>query len=745
MLFQFKLSPFTKSVRLQALIAFLCLLFTGASLAYAAEPGLQNNQPVDFICDVLTYKEQEEKIIAMGNVEMVQGKKILHAQKVIYDIPTDKMFAKGDVSLLDETGDVYFADEIEMTDQMKDAVGAGLRAVLVDGSRFKSKTGTRKGGNETHFKDADYTPCQPCKDDPDKDPFWQIKSSEVIHDKGDKTITYKHARLEFLGVPVAYTPYFSHADGTEKQKSGFLIPSIGFNDQLGTVVRNDYYWAIAPDKDATIGVIASTNEGAVVTGEYRQRFSKAKMELEGSATHSGRFDSDSGVIVEQEEELRGHLMGTGLWDINDKWRAGFNVGVTSDRQYMRQYDFSESDLLTNELYVERFAGRNYFTGRAMAFQDLRPTSTIDQPNILPYMETSLYGEPNNLLGGRWALDGNLLGLARDGNGQDITRLSGRAEWERHFVANSGIVTTAEASIRADFYGVDDKVDAFGKNELDARIFPQAHLVSRLPFVKTGRKIDVIMEPVVSLTLAPDVDNDDDIPNEDSQDAQADISNLFLGNRFPGYDRVDDNSRVTYGMRTGVYGVKTDAHAEFFVGQSYNFRDENNPFPFGSGFSEQASDIVGQVAAAYEGRHYLDYRFQLNEHDLMSQRHELSAATAWNRFSLGGRYLYAKEVDGTNIGEDREEVQLYGSLRLDDNWALTGRGTYDLGFEEAGLRTSTLGLGYSNDCFAFSASANRNLTDLYSGDSELEIMLRIWLKNLGEFETSAITLGGGTDN
>jgi LPS-assembly protein len=47
---------------------------------------------------------------------------------------------------------------------------------------------------------------------------------------------------------------------------------------------------------------------------------------------------------------------------------------------------------------------------------------------------------------------------------------------------------------------------------------------------------------------------------------------------------------------------------------------------------------------------------------------------------------------------------------------------------------------------FGLTAQRSLTSDSSGDSGTEIMLRIGFKNLGEFETSGISLGSpGSDN
>ena len=53
-------------------------------------------------------------------------------------------------------------------------------------------------------------------------------------------------------------------------------------------------------------------------------------------------------------------------------------------------------------------------------------------------------------------------------------------------------------------------------------------------------------PRVQLVLTPPTPNLD-IPNEDARSVDLEDSNLFALNRFPGYDRWEDGSRITYGL------------------------------------------------------------------------------------------------------------------------------------------------------------------------------------------------------
>ena len=137
-----------------------------------------------------------------------------------------------------------------------------------------------------------------------------------------------------------------------KQKSGLLTPSFGYDDDLGINMTQKYYWAIAPDQDATFGMMLTSKELPVALMEYRQRFSKAHMEFEGSLTYSDREVDETGGRRDEHEEVRGHIFGEARIDINDLWRAGLQVEISSDDQYLREYNFKSKDVLKNDPFFQ---------------------------------------------------------------------------------------------------------------------------------------------------------------------------------------------------------------------------------------------------------------------------------------------------------------------------------------------------------------------------------------------------------
>jgi LPS-assembly protein len=713
------------------------------------EPDTQ--APVDLTADSLTHDESSGVITAIGGVELVQSGRVLRADRVSYNVNTDTVIAKGNVVLHEPNGDVHIVDEVELTNNMKDGFVKSLRSYLSDGGMFRAAHGERINDSKIVMSDASYTPCD-CETDGDGDPAWALHAKEITYDENTHNVEYSNARFELFGTPVLWTPYFIHSDGKVKRKSGFLTPGVGYDSELGLVVTPRYYWDIAANKDATFGLMLSSTEVPVFLTQYRQRFERAHLEINGSVGYSDRTDSEAGEDVSKEDELRGHIFAEAGWDINNKWRSGLNLELSSDDQYLRQFDISSDDILENEIYFERLSGRNYSVIRALAFQDMRIRSEaedLDQPNILPELIASFYGEPNALLGGRWNFEASILGLSRDNNQQDMARLSSTLSWQNRIVTKPGFVLTTDLSGRADFYKVNDREIATrgsGRSNTgsEARAFAQSHTVLSYPLVKQMERAQAVVEPVAALTIAPNVKAAaSDIPNEDSQDVQIDTSNLFNESRFPGLDRIEDKSRVTYGVRSGVYGHE-GSHFEVFAGQSRRFDEDDNPFMNGSGLDDQDSDIVGQVSGIYRSDYSLNYRFQLDNHNLSSQRHELDAYGRMGRIQLSNRYLFAKAIEGTSIEESREQLNTALSYKVNNSWRLSGTSVYDLG-DEPGLRKATLGADYMGCCINFSIKAERNLTSDASGDSSTDVTFRIGLKNIGEFSSGGDSFsmyGGG---
>lgn len=712
-----------------------CLL---SSTAMARPLDFDGDAPVNIAAKELTHDEAGQTVTASGSVEMEQGGKILRADKIVYNLGTDVVSAIGNVALMDENGDVHTAEYVELSGDLKEGYVQGLLSMLSDGSRFTAAEARREDGVRTTMTAGSYTPCKTCEEKPN--PVWQIKADRIEHDLESKSVKYKNARLEILGVPLAFFPIFSHADPSVERKSGFLRPDYGWSNDVGTFVEGGYYFGdIAPNMDATVRVRPTTRAGVLMMGQWRQRFTDGSLLLDGSGVISDRREEDGRV---EGDRKRGHIVAQGLYNIDDKWRAGLNLERASDKGYLRLYDISRENVLESEIYAERFAGRNYSRISAMNFQDVRLGIRPDQPDILPQAEHRMYGEPVSALGGRWTAGVSALALHRGNDGQSMQRASADVGWQRRDVLPVGVVTQIDVAGRADFYSLQDRDAAVLDPGLDkdsnrGRAMALAGVTASYPLVRRFEKSQMVIEPIASAMFSPQIDDGDrGIPNEDSIDIQLDTSNLFSQSRFPGLDGQEDGARVTYGMRTGLYG-DNGRYAKVFLGQSYRF-DDDDIFPQGSGLEDNSSDVVGQINLGLSEYLSADYRFQLDNRQLNMRRHELLAHGGNDHFTLNLGYIYFGGVAGTGFTESREQLQVDGVYRLSQYWSVNAYTLTDLG-QEPGLRKISAGITYADECFTFSLQGTRNLINEASGENGTVLMARIGFKNIGEISSPKIQL------
>lgn len=703
--------------RLLLMVFILCLT---AAESRAAAP----QEPVLIEADDMHYDRDSQIVSAVGSVEIVQGERIVLAQRVMYHEPSGTVYALGDVSILEPDGNVYFAQKVQLKDDLKQGVINQFKARLSDNSLLAASKATQVNENLIELENAVYSPCRVCAGDRESDPLWQLKARRVIHDKEDQRIRYHHARMEFMGFPVLYSPYFSHAAPDAKRKSGFLMPSYGVSTSLGTIIETPYYLNIAPDMDATIAPMYASLEAPVLKGEFRHLLPSGQYSLAGSVTNPDQRSNTGAPIA--GDDIRGHIEGAGHFALNDMWSWGFNAKRSSDDTYLRRYEISNEDMLTSRLYMEGF-GKSYFdrtyaSAEALSFQGLR---TDDVPGLTPLVLPMMQFEhtmPLSFLGSRLEFSGNLLSVMRD-EASDSQRISLAGEWVAPYRTSGGHLLTFSSALRGDLYYISG-IQTGAKDEEDTvgRLIPEVALNWKYPLVNydSGRKI--LVEPQVEVIASPNGNNPSDIPNNDSQSVEFSDSNLFSRDRHTGLDRVESGTRVNYGITTQIQ-MASDAALNLLFGQTYHL-DDDNVTAFGITPGDSFSDYLGRIEWESEML-YLAYRVRLDEERLAILRNEVTAGLNLYPFRFNTTYL---SLDNDPNLSDRQEIIADAAFNLTKNWMLTASGHRDLEGEGRWV-TSGMGIGYQNECLTLLSSIRR----AYYRDRDVEpatsYLLQLKLKNL----------------
>ena len=290
------------------LAVFAIALMVFASRDHATA---QDSSKFLITADEANYDRDKGLVVASGNVEIIYGDRTLIADRLSYDQRTDTVTATGNIVLLEPTGEVYFSEYVELADEMKNGVIEQIRVLLSDDSRLAAVGGRRIGGYRTEMVKAVFSPCEICREHPDRPPLWRIKAQEVVHNSNERSVSYRNAFLEMFGVPVAYTPYLSHPDPTVERKTGLLVPDFGSTSGSGKFLQVPYFWAMSLDKDATFEPIFTAEEYVIPAAEYRQRFDAGELEVSGAFAVAERQSGTTASSKQEGTELRGHLLSKG--------------------------------------------------------------------------------------------------------------------------------------------------------------------------------------------------------------------------------------------------------------------------------------------------------------------------------------------------------------------------------------------------------------------------------------------------
>jgi LPS-assembly protein len=706
-----------------ALLLALALMLPGAGMALDFGEG-----PVLLIADRVTYDEEAGVVSADGNVEVARGGRRLLADLIRYEEATDIMTAEGGVVLLEPTGEVLFADRVTLSGDLEDGVVEQIRARLIDNSAFAAARGQRIDGVRTEMERATYTPCEVCEDDPDAVPLWQLRADRIQHDETSQTVVYKNAFFELFGVPVLYTPYFSHPDPATERKSGFLSPTVGSDNELGFTLETPYFFALAPNYDLTFSPIVTSKEGVVLTGEYRHLLKKGRFDLGGSITYGTEAVDDRNDVPEGDE-VRGHVEGEGRFSLGNRWRGGYDIEIASDDTYLQRYGFSNQNILENRLFAERIFDRNYLAINGYGFQGLRPTDVQGRiPIVLPLAEAELVSEPQ-AYGARLTLDSSLVALTRT-EGLDTRRVSLTGGIEKPWIGPIGDQHELRLELRGDGYYTDGDPQTFRENgsSSEFRAIPRLTYDWSWPLIGDTLGLTPLIEPVVNASIAPEGVNDDEIPNEDSLNLEFDGTNLFEADRFPGLDRVEDGGHVSYGARFGLYGEDGEWLNALF-GQSYRFYGEGDEFSPASGLDSTFSDYVGRVDLSPDPWLNVRYRFRLDKNSLDLLRNEVSAFFGPRELRLDLNYLSLEDDPEADEFRQREEITAGILVRPTDRLSLRAQTRRNLRTDET--VANNFGLVYRNPCIQIVAAVEQRFTENRDAGSGTRFTMRITFQNLGE--------------
>ncbi|WP_390587889.1 LPS-assembly protein LptD [Erythrobacter sp. MTPC3] len=695
---------------------------------------------IDFEADQLSYDSEADTVTARGNVILRSADNSVRADEVVWDRGTGQIMASGNIRFVDDGGNQLYTETLELTDEFEAGAMNDLLLALRAGGRLAARSGARGDDGTIVLTDAAYTACAVSDEEGcAKDPSWRITANRVTFDPEANQVRFKGAMLELFGARILPLPGLSlRTDGSAV--SGFLVPNVRISEVNGLELSGEYYWRLADNKDLTLGATVFTEVAPMVNAQWRHLTDKGAYQITGYATASARVSDFTGVPT-SETDPRGYLFANGTFQFTPEWSLTGSVRLASDRTFLRRYDLSRDDRLRSTINLERIDDDSYLSLAGWATQTLRINAEQGQiPVALPAFDYR-HNIDDPLLGGQIQLQANTLALIRN-DGQDTQRAFAGAKWDLRRLTGLGQVVTLTGLVRGDVYHTDNtlatQTDIYRGNEgWTTRGIATAALDIEWPFVGETFGGTQVLTPRVQFVASPSIKNLD-VPNEDARAIDLEDSNLFALNRFPGYDRVEDGVRMTYGLDWSL--TKPDWRIKTNIGQSYRLDNERTIFPDGTGLSDKFSDFVGRTEVRWRDYVQFTHRFRLDKDNIAVRRNEIDATIGSQRTYLEVGYLRLnRDIQEVEDLQDREEFRAAARVAIGPHWSAFGSGVFNLtgadedptfapdGFEP--IRTR-LGVAYSDDCIEFGLTWRRDF--ITAGDAERGNTFQLFfaLRNLG---------------
>ncbi|WP_071227009.1 LPS assembly protein LptD, partial [Vibrio cholerae] len=205
------------------------------------EPTNPGQQPINVEADKLE-AINGQKATYSGNVVVVQGKKRIAADNVTLHQQENVVVAEGNVQFSDgeiKTHSTKATNHLN-TDEM--TLENTRYQFLCEPGRGEAVYVSKTGKAVYEIEDGSITSC------PDGDNAWRMRASSIDVDQNEEIATFYNPRLEVQNVPVFYLPYLTVPIG-DTRKTGFLYPTASYGSRNGYSFEVPIYWNLAPQYD----------------------------------------------------------------------------------------------------------------------------------------------------------------------------------------------------------------------------------------------------------------------------------------------------------------------------------------------------------------------------------------------------------------------------------------------------------------------------------------------------------------
>lgn len=641
---------------------------------------------------------------ATGAAELRQGNQAIFAEHLTFNPTTSKLTADGAVRIeqpgmivegpaLQLNLDTFVGDMTQPDFQFTDihARGSADSLHIIDKQNYL-------------LRNVNYTTCPRDNDD------WMLRLGVLEIDRGRQVGTAQHARVEFMSVPILYTPWMDFPLG-DGRKSGFLAPIPGRTLNSGNEITVPFYWNIAPNHDATIAPRFMSLRGVMLNNEFRYLESAYKGEIHVDSLADDRLTQTHRLHSSLQHA---HSLSNGL-------SASANINYVSDNNYFRDLANTISD--TSQTNLERAGIVSYQAGWWNASLRVQSFQTLQDP-VVPVVEPYRRMPQLSVNAQRTVAGANLSMVSEYVDFRHPTlinaqRLVLHPSISYPLVNNPAFYVTPKIGVHKTYYLFTDN-NLAGTPNLQ-RTVPIYSLDSGMVFERNmnlaGQKLVQTLEPRAFYLRVPFRDQNQ-LPNFDTAQSGFSFAQMFSENRFFGHDRVSDANHLTLALTSRL--LQQDSGVErlrLTIGQRFNQSTPQANLPATPNKSNILFTATGHITQTLS----LDSIVQYDPNESRSEKINLAARyqpESGKVVNLG--YRFTRDA--------LRQVDVSAQWPLFKRWYALARWNYSL-LDKRALE-SLAGLEYNDRCWTirmvvqrFAIATNSVSTGIFV-QLELNDLLRV---------------------
>ncbi len=636
----------------------------------------------------ISKNEKTNTISAKGKVNISGDNYKLKANEIIYYLEQKKVYAIGNVIIFEKNGNIVYASEAELAQDLKSNFIKNVGILLADNSRLAASSAKSiRDTDKTIYSNVVFTKCESCEEKQKERIMWKLKAKRATHLKKSKIILYENVFLEAFNIPILYIPIFYHPDPTVKSKTGLLTPKISNSNTFGIIYEQPIFLNFSNTSNLIVKTRISSKEGLLIVNDHNKITSKSNLKLKYSLTEGTKVR----INEPAKKEIRGHLDLKYIYKTTNNWTYGANIKRSSDKSYLSKYNLSGGENVLNQnLFTEWENLYNKFSFDLFKFQSLSDEYLVSN---LPFIRPSISFSSNNLHNKKrkrnhtYKLSLNSISRKNNKNVDSIHLETGNSK--NHIY--EGILIKDFSIFNIDAY---QKNGTYNQKNL-IKFFPLLGIETQYPLIKYANNSSFLIEPKMQFLISPDDYYNNKIRNEDSLELDLTSSNLFNYNKYSGNDRKESGIRVNYGVLLKKINKKNQSLSGSF-GQTYN-NNSQELFNKNSGFKNKRSEIVGNIIYT-DSVYDLSYDYRLSE-SFELNRNNFTAKTSVKSLGLNLSYIQLKDFASTG-NSDTEQINYGLKYNINRSWEINFYQLRDLAGASYSvpLRTN-IGVQFTNECTA----------------------------------------------